>query len=175
MDPLRVKKRRLEEELLLLQNKEKKSSRDKERRQRNGKTLPPKTKGKPTSCKTGSLDHFLKQIEGKVQSSSNSVGQVQGDDAASDHPKVGEESRQSRGKPAVQVQGGEASGRQQGEEESSQSSGNSAGQGQEDEASGRPQSEGQSGSSSSTQADESFLAWDLDSQRTVQTFSCTLL
>ena len=75
MDPLRVKKRHLEEELLLLENKEKKSSRNKERRQRNGKTLPLKTKGnKPTSCKTGSFNLFLKQIEGKGQNSSNSVG-----------------------------------------------------------------------------------------------------
>ena len=94
MDPLRVRKRRLEEELLLLRNKEKKSSKDKERRQRKGRTLPPgETPLKePTSCEKGSLDLFLKQIEGKGQSSSNSAGQVQGDDDASDHQQGDEES-----------------------------------------------------------------------------------
>ena len=94
MDPLRVKKRRLEEELLLLRNKEKKSSKDKERRQRKGRTLPPGEMPlkEPTSCEKGSLDLFLKQIKGKGQSSSNSAGQVQGDDDASDHQQGDEES-----------------------------------------------------------------------------------
>ena len=62
------------------------------------------------------MDLFLKQIEGKGQSSSNLAGQVQGNDDTSDHQQGDEESSQSSGNSAGQVQGGEASGRHQGEE-----------------------------------------------------------
>lgn len=119
MEPLQIKKRRLEEELGLLQKKEKKCSKDKERRQRASTASPPAVKHgkKPSSCQTGSLDLLLKRIEGKGQSSkssSKSSGQVQGGEACGGHDGEGQSSSKSSG----QVQRGEACGRRDSEGQS---------------------------------------------------------
>ena len=149
MDPLRIKKRRLEEELSLLQKKEKKSSKDKERRQRASTASPPAVKHgtKPSSCQTGSLDLLLKRIEGKGQSSkssSKSSEQVEDGEACGRREDEGHSSSMS----SEQVQGGETSGRREGE---GQSSSESSGQVQKGEACGRREDEGHSSSMSSEQ------------------------
>ena len=182
MEPLRVRKRHLEEELLLLQRKEKKYSKDKERREKKSTTAPPGVKQgrKPSSCKKGSLDFLIKQIEGKGQSSqsnSNSPGQKkEGGEDSGRHQLEGQNSQSSSNSPGQMQEGGEDSGHHQLEGQNSQSSSISPGQMQEGgEDSARHQLEEQSSFPSSSLTNESFLVQNLDSHVTVQNFSSTLV
>ena len=182
MEPLRVRKRHLEEELLLLQRKEKKYSKDKERREKKSTTAPPGVKQgrKPSSCKKGSLDFLIKQIEGKGQSSqsnSNSPGQEkEGGEDSGRHQLEGQNSQSSSNSPGQMQEGGEDSCHHQLEGQNSQSSSISPGQMQEGgEDSARHQLEEQSSFPSSSLTNESFLVQNLDSHVTVQNFSSTLV